>query len=257
MANIKSICIFSFFVAIMQFGCATIRPGEVAVKQKFGRLKGEVRSEGLMGYNPFSTRIIRASTLTTNLMLELQLPSKEGLSVKASISILYHVEKENFKQLVTKYGLDYEPIIIAIFRSASSDVCAQFYAKDMHSGKRANIEAAIMEKMKENLNNSGIAIESVLMKSITLPEGLARSIEEKLQAEQNAMRMEFVLIQEKKEAERKIIEATGTRDAQLIQMDGLTPEILKMKSIEAFEKLSVSPNTKIIITDGNAPLMVQ
>jgi prohibitin 1 len=190
-------------------------------------------------------------------MLELQLPSKEGLSVKASISILYHLDKKNFENLLRNYGLSYEPIITAIFRSASSDVCAQFFAKDMHSGKRADIESAIKGKMLESLTESGIVIESVLMKSIVLPDGLAQSIEEKLRAEQDAMRMDFVLLQAKKEAERKIIEATGTRDAQLIQAEGLTPEILKMKSIEAFRDLSGAPGTKVIVTDGRTPFLIK
>ncbi|MDX5319653.1 MAG: prohibitin family protein, partial [Bacteroidota bacterium] len=69
--------------------------------------------------------------------------------------------------------------------------------------------------------------------------------------------MDFVLIQEKKEAERKIIEATGIRDAQLIQVQGLTDQILIMKSIEAFENLANSPNAKIIVTDGKAPFLIQ
>ncbi len=237
--------------------CSVVRPGQIAVKQRLGKLVGEPRSEGSIGFNPFTSKVIKASSRSTNLMLELQLPSKEGLSVKASISIIYHLEKNNFKELIQQYGLDYEPIISAIFRSASSDVCAQFFAKDMHSGKRADIELAILQKMKDNLKSSGIVIESVLMKSIALPEGLAKSIEEKLQAEQNAMRMEFILLQEQKEAERKIIEAKGIRDAQLIQAEGLTTEILKLKSIDAFEKLSDSPNSKVIITDGKTPFLIQ
>ena len=126
----------------------------------------------------------------------------------------------------------------------------------MHSGMRANIEGSIKEKMHELLEGSGIVIESVLMKSIKLPPGLANSIEQKLQAEQDAMRMEFILKQEKLEADRKIIAAKGTRDAQMILAEGLTEEILKLKSIEAFEKLSTSPNGKVIITDGKAPLLI-
>jgi regulator of protease activity HflC (stomatin/prohibitin superfamily) len=179
------------------------------------------------------------------------------LSVQADISILYHIDANKFKKLIIQYGTDYEPIVTAIFRSAASDVCAQYYAKDMHSGKRADIEQAILKKMLENLEGTGMIVENVLMKSIALPTGLAKSIEEKLQAEQNAMRMEFVLQQEKLEAERKIIEAKGTRDAQLIQAEGLTPEILKMKSIEAFDKLSKSPNAKIILTDGKTPFLIK
>jgi regulator of protease activity HflC (stomatin/prohibitin superfamily) len=127
----------------------------------------------------------------------------------------------------------------------------------MHSGKRSDIENAIFKKMQDNLNSSGMVVENVLMKSISLPAGLASSIEQKLRAEQDAMRMEFVLQQEKLEATRKIIEATGARDAQLIQAQGLTSEILKMRSIDAFDKLSKSPNTKIIITDGKIPFLVK
>ncbi|MDX5320141.1 MAG: prohibitin family protein, partial [Bacteroidota bacterium] len=151
----------TFFIGgllLMTSSCVTVQPGQVAVKQRFGKLVGDPRSEGLIGFNPFTTKVIKASAQRTNLLLELQLPSKEGLSVKASISILYHIDKDHFKELIYNYGLDYEPIITAIFRSASSDVCAQFYAKDMHSGMRADIEAAILQKMQDNLGESGIII---------------------------------------------------------------------------------------------------
>jgi regulator of protease activity HflC (stomatin/prohibitin superfamily) len=111
--------------------------------------------------------------------------------------------------------------------------------------------------MLENLEGSGMVVENVLMKSISLPKGLATSIEQKLQAEQDAMRMEFILQQEKLEAERKIIQAKGTRDAQLIQAEGLTPEILKMRSIDAFQELSKSPNAKVIVTDGKTPFLIK
>jgi regulator of protease activity HflC (stomatin/prohibitin superfamily) len=96
----------------------------------------------------------------------------------------------------------------------------------------------------------------VLLKSIQLPEGLSKSIERKLQAEQEAMRMEFVLQQQKLEAERIIIEAEGTRDAQKILSQGLTEQIIKLRSIEAFMELSKSPNSKVIITDGKTPFLV-
>jgi regulator of protease activity HflC (stomatin/prohibitin superfamily) len=94
------------------------------------------------------------------------------------------------------------------------------------------------------------------MKSIQLPAGLANSVERKLQAEQDAMRMEFVLQQEKLEAERKIIEAKGTRDSQKIISEGLNADIIKLRSIEAFMELSKSSNSKVIITDGKTPMLI-
>jgi regulator of protease activity HflC (stomatin/prohibitin superfamily) len=94
------------------------------------------------------------------------------------------------------------------------------------------------------------------MKSIQLPQGLASSIEQKLQAEQDVLRMEFTLKQAKLEADRKIIEAKGTSDAQKIISEGLTNEIIKIRSIEAFMELSKSSNSKIIITDGKTPFLI-
>ena len=110
----------------------------------------------------------------------------------------------------------------------------------MHSGVRSKIEGEILSKMKLNLEKqaNGVDLIAVLMKQIRLPRGLASSIERKLQAEQDAMRMEFVLNQEKKEAERKIISAKGERDAQIIISEGLTDNVLKNKAIEAFKELS-------------------
>jgi regulator of protease activity HflC (stomatin/prohibitin superfamily) len=127
----------------------------------------------------------------------------------------------------------------------------------MHSGMRAEIEIAIQSKMAETLSEQGIIVDAVLMKSIQLPAGLANSIEQKLQAEQDAMRMVFILQQEKLEAERKIIEATGTKDAQKILSEGLTDQIIKIRSIEAFIELSKSNNAKVIITDGKVPYLVE
>ncbi|MEM9679795.1 MAG: prohibitin family protein, partial [Bacteroidota bacterium] len=186
----------------------------------------------------------------------LNLPSKEGLSVNSVISILYRLELEKVPAILENIGPNYRSVIASVFRSASSDVCSEFYAKDMHSGRRADIESAIQTKMAETLKPDGIIIEAVLMKSIQLPVGLSSSIEQRLQAEQDAMRMEFILQQERLEAERKIIEAKGTRDAQKILSEGLTSEILSLRSIEAFLELAKSANSKVIITDGKTPYLI-
>ena len=248
--------LYLLIIPLWLTSCAIVRPGQVGVKQRLGKLNDRVVTEGVMLYNPFTTRVLKTSTQTNNLKLILNLPSKEGLSVTSEISILHRIEADSITTILTRYGRNYEAIIASIFRSASSDVCAKYFAKDMHSGMRSSIENSIKEKMHEILAGSGIVIESVLMKSIKLPGGLASSIEQKLQAEQDAMRMKFILEQEKLEAERKIIQAKGTRDAQKILAEGLTDEILKLKSIEAFEKLSESKNGKVIITDGKAPLLI-
>jgi regulator of protease activity HflC (stomatin/prohibitin superfamily) len=245
-------------IGVLFASCAVVRPGEVGIKQRLGKLSDEVVTQGTIVYNPITTTIIKESTQTQNIKLNLSLPSKEGLSVGSEISILYRLQADKIVSVLENLGPNYESIVTSVFRSAASDVCAQFFAKDMHSGNRAIIEEAILQKMKENLEKQadGIDLIAVLMKRIQLPAGLARSVERKLQAEQDAMRMEFVLKQEKLEAERKIINAKGERDAQIILSEGLTEGIIRIRAIDAFKELAKSANAKVIITDGKTPLMI-
>ncbi len=254
----RDVFMLSIAAMLLFSSCAVIRPGEAGVKQTLGKFDDQVATEGTVFFNPFTSKVIKESTQTNNIKLILTLPSKEGLSVESEISILYRLEREKIPSVLQNLGRDYESIITSVFRSASSDVCAKFYAKDMHSGMRSNIEEEIKVKMNENLKKQadGIELIAVLMKSIQLPPGLANSIERKLQAEQDAMRMEFVIQQAKLEANRKIIDAEGERDAQKILSEGLTEEIIKIRSIEAFNRLSTSPNTKIILTDGKTPMLI-
>ena len=252
----KSIILLS--AAVVFSSCAVIRPGEVGIKQTLGKLSKNVKTQGTVLYNPITSKVLIESTKTKNIKLVLSLPSKEGLSVDSEISILYRLEANKVASVLENLGQDYESVITSVFRSAASDVCAQFFAKDMHSGMRAKIENEILKKMKINLEKQadGIELIAVLMKRIRLPRGLANSIERKLQAEQDAMRLKFVIDQEKLEAERKIINAKGERDAQLIIAEGLTPGIIRLKAIEAFRELAKSANAKTIITDGKTPLIV-
>ncbi len=121
----------------------------------------------------------------------------------------------------------------------------------IENGKRASLEslkclAAVFETSVSNL---------VQEKPMTNTQVSDQHFVE--QAEQDAMRLVFVIQQAKLEAERKIIESEGERDAQLILAEGLTPEIIQIRSIEAFKELSKSANSKVIITDGKTPLLIQ
>lgn len=245
-------------VVIFAFAsCATVRQGEVGVKRKLGKYADKPYTEGLKFFNPLTSKIVKISTRTENLELALMIPSKEGLNIRSEISILYNIEANKAPYILRNIGINFEEnVILPVFRSAVADVSARFYAKDMHTGERSTIEKQIKIHMDNTLQDKGITIEAVLLKSIQLPASLSNAIEAKLEAEQQAQRMEFVLDQSRRQADQQRIEAEGTRDAQLIIAQGLTPEILQFKSIEAFLKLAQSPNTKVIISDGDLPMML-
>lgn len=253
--------ITSFLMLLTGFlfitSCTVVRQGEVGVKRKLGKYVDKPYTEGLKFYNPFTQKIIKVPVQTENLEVSLILPSKEGLNIGAEISILYNVMPQEVPNLLRNTGMNYESnVILPVFRSAIADVSSKYYAKDMHTGERGKIEIAIKDHMDKVLRGKGIAVEAVLFKSIKLPPNLARAIEEKLQAEQSALRMDFVLQEAEREAERKRIEAAGIRDAQIIIAEGLSNKILQYKSIEAFMKLADSPNTKIIVSDGDMPMIL-
>lgn len=254
----KAIRISLFLLAIVSLGsCVVIREGEVGVKRTLGKYREQPYTEGLKMYNPFVTRVIKVSTQTENLEVSVSIPSKEGLNIAAEVSILYHVIPRKAPDLLINIGGDFEQnVILPVFRSAVADVSSRFFARDMHTGERALIEVAIREQMSTLLAGKGIEIESVLLKSIQLPRNLARAIEEKLEADQSAQRMEFVLNQARQEAERKRIEAEGIRDAQSIISEGLNAQVLQFKSIEAFLQLAQSSNAKVIISNGAMPTML-
>ncbi len=236
MKTFKTLILILLFSSFF-YSCAVVRPGEVGIRQNLGRLRGDIINPGIALINPFTTSIIRVPTRTVNREVRLNLPSKEGLNVNAEISILYHVKKENTISIINEVGSNFERVLIlSTFRSASADVCAQFFAKDMHSGKRSVIEKDIKDKMHKLLENRGFVIEAILLKSITLPSGLYAAIESKLRAEQQAQQMEFVLQREQKEADRKRIEAEGIRDAQRIIKEGITEGNIEWRSLEVLKE---------------------
>lgn len=269
--------------------CTIIRPGEVGVKRRLGKLSTRSMDQGVKFYNPFLATVLRVPVRTVNLEVKLPLPSREGLTIQSEISILYRIEKKSAPDVLSFIGMDYEDVVILpVFRSAAADVTSKFYAKDMHSGERALIERNIRDTMMEILGPKGFIVENVLLKAISLPPGLSAAIEEKLRAEQEAQRMEFTKQKEKLEAERKAIAAEGDRQSAIIaakahaevaeiKAEGqanaikieadarakandmisksLTPEVLKNNQIDAFKALALSDNAKVIITDGKTPLL--
>jgi prohibitin 1 len=274
---------------VVESGCTRIMQDEIGVRRKMGAVDETVLYPGLRRYNPFNSRVFKLKTRTVNLQIDLGLPSREGLTIRSEISILYRIQAEKAPDIMRRTGMNYaDEVILPVFRSASADVCARFYAKDMHSSHRRQIEEEIRGRMMEVLGERGFVIEAVLLKSIALPAGLSNAIESKLEAEQVAQRMEFELLREEAEVKRQVIVAEGRRkaqtiaaeadrDARILQAEGqkqaeriraegtaqanqmihqsVTPTVLKYRQIEAFRLLSGSQNAKIIITDGKTPVI--
>lgn len=248
------------FAASVGSGCATIiEQGEIGVRDTFGAISEEPVGPGLKMFFLPIWDVRAVPVRTVNIEVAADLPSREGLTIGAEVSILYRIDPEAAPSILGTIGPDYEQaVILPVFRSVIADVTARFDAKDMHTKQRSEIEDEVQRTMMALVGPRGFVIEAVLLKTVRLPRDLARSIEARMQAEQDAARMEFVLDRERKEAERLTIQAAGKRDAQKILSEGITPDLLELRRIEAFEALSRSNNAKVIITpDTKTPVVVQ
>ena len=124
---------------------------------------------------------------------------------------------------------------------------AEYEAKALYTAGREAIVAEIFKMAEPVAREKGISIEKVLLRAVKLPQLVAEAIERKLQAEQQAEQMKFILDKERQETDRKRIEAQGISDFQRIVSQGITQSLLDWKGIEATEKLASSPNSKIVI----------
>lgn len=237
--------------------CTVIRPGQIGLKQTFGKLRENPLNAGPRVFNPFVSKVIKINVRTVELYQVLELPTKEGLSVKTEIILLYHVNPSMVKSIYQNYGLNYQKVIVeSNFIATARQVSARYDAKELYAVDRKKVEHVMVEELTSDIGDKGFVIDAVLLKEISLPNAMTQAIQAKASAEQAALQMEFVIQKAVKEAERLSIEAEGIKKAQNIIDSSLTESLLKYNYIEMLKGLSTSPNAKVIITDGKLPVMI-
>jgi prohibitin 1 len=253
----KRIIIFTCLIAISLASCTIVRPGEVGMIQRIGVIKPKPILSGAKGFNPFTDKIIKINVRVTEVYSQLIVPTREGLSINAELSLLYHVNADSIKKVYVMFGQNYQEVaIMTNFRATTREITAKYYATELYSTEREKIEQAIKQQMIDAVSKYGFVIDAVLLKDIVLPEQISKSIQNKVQAQQEAMQMEYVILKQQKEAERIVVEAKGIKQAQEIINEAMTPVALKYKYIDMMKGLTTSNNAKVIITNGDVPVIL-
>jgi prohibitin 1 len=236
------------FVLISLSQFFTVVPaGNVGVVNFFGTVSETSLKAGINFVNPLAN-VVKMSVQTQEIKEVMDVPSKEGLTVQLEISVLYHLNPDKAPEVYKTVGQPYENIILEPqFRSVTRGVTAGYEAKALYTSEREHLSLLIMKEITAATEARGITVESTPLRRVGLPPGLAQSIETKLQAEQESQRMQFVLMKERQEADRKRIEAQGISDFQNIVTKGISEPLLRWKGIEATEKLAGSTNAKVVI----------
>ena len=248
-----------------------IDAGQVGVKTLFGKVENDVLYSGLNVVNPL-VEVTNFDTKTQNYTMSgihdegtkagddaIRVLSSDGLEVTIDLSVLFKVRATEAPRILKEIGNDYlDKIVRPISRTAIRDNAVYYEAVALYSTKRQEFQDKIFKTINESFTKRGLVLEQLLVRNITLPESVKKSIESKINAEQDAQKMTFVLQKERQEAERKRVEAQGIADYQRILSTGLSDKQLQYEAIKAQKDIALSPNTKIIIMGNSkgAPVII-
>jgi len=247
-----------------------INVGETGVKVLFGKVQNDVLQSGLHLVNPLLD-INRVDIKTQNYTMSgvndegekrgddaIKVLTSDGLEVTIDLTVLYRVVASEAPKLLSETGPDFkDKIVRPLTRTKIRDNAVYYQAIELFSNKREEFQQRIYKSIEDNFRQRGLLLEQLLIRNITLPNSVKASIESKINAEQDAKKMEFVLQKEKQEAERKRVEAQGIADYQRIINTGLTDNQLQYEQIKAIKELALSQNAKIVMMGkGNTPVII-
>jgi len=232
---------------LLMASTTSIPTGHVGVLTLFGRVTGQTLPEGIHLVNPLKS-VQKLSVQTQSVKESANVPSNEGLILALDTSLLFRLDKDKAAYVYQTVGENYaEKIVEPTLRAAIRASTSAHSANALYTNARELVQLQIQDELRAQLAPRGVIVENVLLRDVQLPAMLKGSIEAKQQAEQDALRMSFILQKEKQEAERKRIEAQGISDFQRIVATGISAQLLEWKGIEATEKLAASSNAKIVI----------
>lgn len=266
----RIIAIVFVLLGIASSSIKQINAGEVGVKVLFGSIQKDILSSGLHFINPLmeiKKLDIKTQNYTMSGMTDeqtqtgddaIRVLTSDGLEVTIDLTVLYKLIASEAPRLLRETGDDYrDKIVRPITRTKIRDNSVYYQAVDLFGNKRDEFQARIYKTIEEDFKKRGLMLEQLLVRNIGLPNSVKASIESKINAEQDAKKMEFVLLKEKQEAERKRVEAQGIADYQRIINTGLTDQQLQYEQIKAMKELALSANSKVIVMGkGGAPIIL-
>jgi regulator of protease activity HflC (stomatin/prohibitin superfamily) len=247
-----------------------IDAGQVGVKKLFGKVQPEVLESGLHFINPLY-EVEKLDVKTQNYTMSgihdegakqgddaIRVLTADGLEVTIDLTVLYRLIPVDAPRLVRETGVDYEyKIVRPIARTRIRDNAVYYEAVALYSTKRDEFQNRIFQGIENDFKKRGLLLENLLVRNITLPTAVKSTIEQKIQAEQEAQKMQFVLQKERQEADRKRVEAQGIADYQRIISESLTDRQLQYEQIKAYKEMALSQNAKIIVMGkGNTPVIL-
>jgi len=267
---LKIIGVLLLLIGVFSSIFKQIDAGKVGVKSLYGSVQPDVLESGLHVVNPLlditvfdvQTQNYTMSAVHSEGAQEgddaIRVLSNDGLEVVLDLTVLYRVIPNEAPKILKGIGESYtDKIVRPVTRTRIRDNAVYYDAVALYSTKRNEFQQRIFKSIEADFKSRGLVLEQLLIRNINLPESVKKTIESKINAEQDAQKMTFVLQKEKQEAERKRVEAQGIADYQRIISLGLTDKQLQYEQIKAQKEIATSPNTNIIFMGkGSAPVIL-
>jgi regulator of protease activity HflC (stomatin/prohibitin superfamily) len=195
--------------------------------------------------------------------------SKDGVNLAATINIRFRLKHDAIPQLHQVIGPDYiSHLVRPEIGNRAREIIAEYTAEEVYSTKRQEIQKRIRTHTEAMLGQSMVQrsveeseygehyripldamlnLYDTLLLGLELPQSVVAAINRKVEQYYLVQEYAFRVDREKKESERKRIEAEGISAFQQIVSQGISDSYVRWRGIEATLQLAQSPNSKIVI----------
>lgn len=173
--------------------------------------------------------------------------TSEGLSIKTDAGITYSIQPDNVVRVFTKYRLGIDEItntfLHNMVRDAMNEVSSTMTVEQIYGAQKEDFIQKVNKIVKPEASSNGIDVEKIyLVGSFELPPTVVGSINAKIQASQNAMKVENEVATARAEAQKTVVEAQARGQQILINAESqakankilaesITPEFVQYQSI--------------------------
>lgn len=173
--------------------------------------------------------------------------TSEGLSIRTDAGITYSIQPDNVVKVFTKYRLGIEEItntfLHNMVRDAMNEVASTMTVEQIYGAQKETFITKVNAIVKKEALSNGIEVDKIyLVGSFELPGTVINSINSKIQASQNAMKVENEIATNRAQAQKTVVEAEARgkqilinaesqAKANKILAESLTPEFVSYQAI--------------------------
>lgn len=208
--------------------------GQVGVVTNYGKVTGRELSEGLAFVAPWGVNSV--TKYDTKVQKEetpdVRAATKDLQDATATVVLNYQLKRGKISTIHQTIGKDFsEKLIAPAVQETFKATAAKFTASESITD-RASLKADVTRGMKERLEPHGITVLDVSLTNFTFSDSFNEAIEQTVRAEQEVIKARNELEKAKVDAERQIAAAQGAAEAQRLQQETLSQELLDKQWIE-------------------------